>query len=160
MKALCRIAVVTLICLAAATAFAQTTTYAVPPTACQTYAANYSCEFSIATFPNGPSEVFYEPRYGSRFDVLEFFAPLNLGIAYVTSVTTSAPTLVSSTGMPGRQNYVAVNLYSEQTTFAGDGYTGSSSLIYTVTTRCCGSGRGAGQKSVWSINSGSLTIMQ
>lgn len=163
MKSAIRIALWTLLGFTSLTVFAQTTTtYAVQPTSCSTYSANYNCELSVAT-PSGPTNVFYGPEYNGRFNVVEFFSPLgDLGIAQVDSVTTSAPTLISVIGRNNTQGYMAVYQYSQQTTFHGESasYTGSSSIIYTTTTRCCSSGRGASQHTVWSVDSGSITVTE
>lgn len=140
---------------------AQSTTYSVPATSCQAFSTTtHNCEFPVAT-PSGEAIVSYAPLYQGRNNVIEFYDALSsLGLALVDSVTTSTPMLVSTTGKNNTQGYSAVYLYSEQTTFHGSNYAGSTSLIYTVSTRCCSSGRGPHQASTWATNSGAVTITQ
>lgn len=140
----------------ASIASAQTTNYSIPNTACQEYAANAHCTFTIS----GPVSVFYEPIYNNRMDIVEFSN--SLGIADINSLLTSSPTTITLTGIPNRQGYTYIRSLTEKTTFTGrDGtYIGSTDITYILSTHCCSSGRGPSQRTVWTITDGTLTIFK
>lgn len=162
------IAIGVLVCFGLATAFAQTTTYNLAvPTGCGAFAANYHCIIQAIT-PLGPNAVFYGPYYNNQPNIVEFFPADNelgsLGTARIDTVTSAGPFNVFKQGTPNQFGYYFTGQYVQTATFHGTDaattltYTGSITVGYTLSTRCCSSGRGPHEASTWTVTAGSVTI--
>ena len=138
------------------------------PTSCGVYAANYTCSLQIIT-PSGNNGFSYEPRWNNNLAYV-YFAPgdgtlSDLGYATVDSATTTLISTANNGKKPNTQGYIGTAIYSEKTTFHEQSdnpttFTGSTTIQFTTTTRCCSSGRGASQHTVWTITSGTVKVTQ
>lgn len=145
-----------------------TTTYNLAvPTACGAMSANYHCTVQAIT-PLGPNAIGYDPYYNGQPNIVQFFTADSelgaFGIARIDSVTATGPFNTVSSGVPNQINYYSMSSYTQKSTFHGTDietalpYTGSMSIQYTVSTRCCTSGRGPHQASTWTITGGTVSI--
>jgi hypothetical protein len=145
----------------------QTFNFAVP-TSCGVYSGNYTCSLQIIT-PTGNNGFFYEPRWNNNFAYV-YFAPgdgtvSDLGYASVDSFNRTLLSTANNGKTPNTQGYIGTANYSETTTFHQQNgnpltFTGSTTIQYTATTRCCSSGRGPSQHTVWTITAGTVSVTQ